>query len=95
MKVHAESPRFSAERKDVNKERLKPHMIIFFKRVHFSDRREDLLDVPISAHIRFRQSREYLLHRVKMTNFSQRGFCETFLWIVITLTRSGVVERTP
>ena len=44
---------FSAQCQNVDIESFKTYMIIFVNRAHFSDRYEDLLEVPIRAYIRF------------------------------------------
>ena len=49
-----ESAGLCAQGEDVHIESLKTHMIIFVNGAHFSDRHEDLLEVPIRAYIRFR-----------------------------------------
>ena len=92
MVEHVEGPCFDTQIQYVDIEGLETHVIIFVNRAHFSDWYEDLLEVPIRAHICFGQRRENLLHCVKMAYFCQSGFRETFLRIVITCTLSGAVE---
>ena len=92
MVEHVESPCLNTKCQYVDIESFETHMILFINRVHFSDRHEDLLEVPIRAHVSFRQRCENLLHCVKMAYFCQSGFRETFLRIVIMCTLSGAVE---
>ena len=56
-------------------------MINLVKRVHFFNRCEDLLDIPIRTHICMSQIRLRISpsqSQDKMAAFSQGGFCETF-----------------
>ena len=62
----------------MHKKHFQTHVIVFVNRAHLSDRHEDLLEIPIRAHISFGKRREYLLYLIEMANFCQSGFGEAF-----------------